>query len=732
VKEERDNRLVSIVRPLVPGDPARLGGYRLLGRLGEGGMGVVHLGRSVGGRLVAVKVIRQRFAEDAEYRARFRREITAAASVTGAFTAAVLDAAPDEDPPWIATAYLPGRTLRTAISDHGPLPPESVRALGAGLAEGLAEIHRAGVLHRDLKPGNVMLTAHGPRLIDFGIAQVTDATAITEAGTLLGTAGYIPPERSGGAPTGPAGDVFALGAVLVFAATGRHPFGTHKAAWAALQRAQRGLADVGDIPDPARRELLRACLRPDPAARPTTADLITHFGAGGPGNAWLPPPIAEAVDRSSREPVGAAVEPVAAQGDPTADPTGGPAPDGVTEVPVVPGRRVPRRAVIGAVGLGAVGVVAAAVGWTISRDARERGRSSPGDRTGHAAVKAHPTPSRSVPKATPLWTVPLGWQLPRVTAAGAFPVAWDWGRLVRVLDPATGATRWQNDLAVTAAGAGDAVYLTDVNSLDVEAHILAINATSGTTLWGWKGPFEEFEGPRPVVVAGGRVVVGNERVRCVDAATGSLLWTAELRLVEGVAAGADLVVVQAMFGNVLCGLDAATGTERWRYTMDGGGPPVLGDGLVFTSEQRSVVHAVRADTGVPVWRQEISWLVEDDLYHGAGLVYANASGGRVVALRAETGEPAWTRQVGTDEGAQYDNFNRMALHGDTLLVSATDRTLYALHRGTGDPLWTFDTQTPAGPAALIKGATGNLVLYPTQDGNVHAVVPPSGGPRAGA
>jgi serine/threonine protein kinase len=159
------------VQRLRPDDPERVGHYRLLARLGAGGMGVVHLGRSPGGRLVAVKVISARYTADAEYRARFTREIDAARTVSGAFTASLLDADPDAETPWLATAYLPGLTLREAVGGHGSLPAPAVRTLAAGLAEALVDIHRAGLAHRDLKPGNIMLTSGGPRVIDFGIAR---------------------------------------------------------------------------------------------------------------------------------------------------------------------------------------------------------------------------------------------------------------------------------------------------------------------------------------------------------------------------------------------------------------------------------------------------------------------------------------------------------------------------------------------------------------------------------
>ena len=211
---------------LQPGDPGSVGGYRLLGRLGAGGMGQVFLGVSPGGRKVAVKLIHPVHARDPQFRERFAREIEAAQRVGGFHTAPVVDADPHADPPWMVTAYIEGPSLQEAVGRGGPLPPGTVRAVGAGLAEGLAAIHARGLVHRDLKPGNVILAADGPRIIDFGIARALDATTgITAAGAVVGTFAYMSPEQFRGEVAGPASDVFSLGSVLAFAATGRPPFG---------------------------------------------------------------------------------------------------------------------------------------------------------------------------------------------------------------------------------------------------------------------------------------------------------------------------------------------------------------------------------------------------------------------------------------------------------------------------------------------------------------------------
>src|SRR5215470_7724915 len=199
-------------------DPPQIGPYQLLARLGAGGMGQVFLGRSPGGRLVAVKVIRAELAGDPGFRARFAREVASARMVSGVFTAPVVDADPSAPLPWLVTGYVNGLSLAEAVAGHGALPVASVLALAAGLAEGLGAVHAAGVVHRDLKPSNVLLAADGPRVIDFGISRAVDATHLTSAGMVVGSPGFMSPEQAEGNPVGPASDVFSLGAVLVFAA----------------------------------------------------------------------------------------------------------------------------------------------------------------------------------------------------------------------------------------------------------------------------------------------------------------------------------------------------------------------------------------------------------------------------------------------------------------------------------------------------------------------------------
>ncbi|MCF6524683.1 serine/threonine-protein kinase, partial [Streptomyces sp. JJ36] len=325
------------MQPLEAGDPRTLGAYRLLGRLGSGGMGRVYLGRSPGGRTVAVKVVHPHFAGDDDFLVRFRREVDAARRAGEAVrTAPVLDADPDAPLPWVATGYVAGPPLHHAVAGHGPLPEPAVRALGAGLAEALAAVHRLGLVHRDVKPSNVLLTLDGPSLIDFGIARATDGTAsLTSTGVSIGSPGYMSPEQAlGRGGVGPPSDVFSLGAVLAYAATAHAPFPGDSSA-ALLYHVVHEDPELHDLSGPL-RELVAGCLAKDPAARPAPEEVAGRLaGEGGAaalsGTGWLPPALVEQVSRRAVELLHLEPEPAAGQPSgqgpdaPGEGPPGGPA-----------------------------------------------------------------------------------------------------------------------------------------------------------------------------------------------------------------------------------------------------------------------------------------------------------------------------------------------------------------------------------------------------------------------
>ncbi|HEY3507358.1 MAG TPA: serine/threonine-protein kinase, partial [Actinocatenispora sp.] len=364
-----------------------VGRYELVARLGEGAMGIVYLGRSRGGDLVAVKVMKDLWVADPDYRARFRREIGAARRVTGLYTAAPLDFDADASPPWLATRYLPGLSLRDAVRRHGAgLPPPALRALATGLAEALSAIHAAGVVHRDLKPENVLLTADGPRVIDFGIARPDDATFLTVPGGSRFTREYSAPEQAAGGPVDAAGDVFALGAVVLFAAGARDPFGSGP---------PRSAPDLSAVTDPALRRVVGACLRWEPRRRPSARQVLDRLGTGTPplaGSRWLPDGVADEIDR--RASYALDLPSLPSLPTPGATPASALGAETLPPPPVLPVPAVrpgPRRRtlVVGAAGLGVLAVAGTVVGtrW-------RRGTATPG-----AGPVASPptTPSPTTP-----------------------------------------------------------------------------------------------------------------------------------------------------------------------------------------------------------------------------------------------------------------------------------------------------------------------------------------------
>ncbi|MFD7256985.1 protein kinase [Streptomyces sp. NPDC059874] len=444
------------LEPLGPSDPPRVGPYILLGRLGAGGMGAVYLGRSPGGRTVAVKRVRPELAADPGFRARFRAEVTAARAVSGAFTAPVVDADPEDPAPWMATAYVPGVSLGRAVALAGPLPQPALRALAAGIAEALESIHAAGLTHRDLKPGNVLLALDGPHVIDFGIARAADGTVLTAAGTVLGTPAYMSPEQATAGQVGPASDVFSLGTTLAFAARGSGPFDGGRTV-DVLKRVVRGEPDLSEVPD-GLRPLVAACLAKNPADRPTPREVVAYVerdAAPRPAGAWLPPALTAAIEAAAAvmapevapvpTPPALPLPPASPPG-PLPGPQSGPPPGPQSVEQGRPGRRALLLGVAG-------GAVALAGGGTAVGLWLGRGRSGePGGakKSGHALTDPA-RPLGTGVTATPLWTAPVTEPPVQITGEGETVLAisaknaWAMGR--------TGLPVW-GPVAVTS----DALY----------------------------------------------------------------------------------------------------------------------------------------------------------------------------------------------------------------------------------------------------------------------------------
>ncbi|MDP5312177.1 protein kinase domain-containing protein [Streptomyces poriferorum] len=285
-----------VFQPLAGDDPVTIAGYRLAAKLGAGGMGKVYLSYTPGGRPVAIKVIRPEFGEDPEFRRRFAQEVQSAQRVQGLFTAPVIDADTNGAQPWLATAYVPGPSLADAVVAHGALPVEAVLLLIAGMAEALHVIHGAGIVHRDLKPSNVLLAADGPRVIDFGIAYAADATSLTGSGVTIGTPSFMAPEQAAGRRVTPATDIFALGQVAAFAATGSPAFG-EGTSHGVLYRIVHEEPDLTGVPERL-MELVSRCLAKDAEARPSVAEVIALCQTANAETVlrrpedWLPSPVA--------------------------------------------------------------------------------------------------------------------------------------------------------------------------------------------------------------------------------------------------------------------------------------------------------------------------------------------------------------------------------------------------------------------------------------------------------
>ena len=333
-----------MVGGLEPADPRLIGPYQLLGRLGAGGMGRVFLGVSAAGRPVAVKIVHAELAADPDFRARFSSEVAAARKVSGLFTALVVDADVDAPVPWLATAYVAGSSLSEAVRNRGPLTSWSLLALAAGLAKSLTAIHAAGVVHGDLKPSNVLLALDGPRVIDFGISQAAEVAPLARAGLVVGTPSFMSPEQAAGQEVGPLSDVFSLGAVLAFAATGRKPFGAGQPA-TVLERVVREAADLEGAPAEV-RPLIEQCLAKDPLRRPTAAELLA--GVTAAQSAMEPRP----------EPAPAGTAP--------ADP------DQPSGARARSGRRRPRRPLITASAVAAILAAASVVGYGLNAATHQR------------------------------------------------------------------------------------------------------------------------------------------------------------------------------------------------------------------------------------------------------------------------------------------------------------------------------------------------------------------------
>ncbi|MFI5952772.1 PQQ-binding-like beta-propeller repeat protein [Cryptosporangium sp. NPDC051539] len=713
--------------PLQPGDPERIGSYRLLARLGAGGMGVVYLGWSSGGRAVAVKVVRAQFASDPEFRARFRREVAAARTVSGAFTAPVLDADASADSPWLVTAFLPGVSLREAVEGGGALPAAALPVLAAGLAEALADIHRARLVHRDLKPDNVMLTPDGPRAIDFGIARPEDGTTITEVGMIIGTPAFMSPEQIAGGVTGPASDVFSFGAVLSYAATGALPFGSGGTV-ATLYRVLDVETDLSGISSPRLREVVAACLRREAADRPSAEEVLDLLSPEQTADAhWLPEPLLRAIEARVAQAQTWTGDADTVTFDPgaapptergvrfTAPPTG-PRPPASPRPPAAgsPGVRgtvLSRRALL----LGG-GVLTAGAAAFAGQRFLGRARRRPDPAAGPRPSPVTPASAAPPPKGVVRWTTKVADYFPEALyTVGDVVLAKTQDDQLIALDAATGRRRWKHTVTGTGTVAGGVVF----EDQSANPALARIDARTGARRWSYREDI--FEATSGQVAVGGSVVVyGWERLRALDLATGRSRWAAGVNGERGLVTDGPMLV--AAGETRLTGLDLRTGTVRWRHPIDYPLYVSAARGLVFTVDSRRVLHAITIRTGATAWLKPAFAGTCAPVPHG-DVVYAAGGRGEVFAFRVATGEILWSRFL------DQDSFLELA--DGTLYAAGTGNAVYALDASDGTLLWTYAAQVSAQPGVFLPGMTagnGQLVVG-LKSGDVRAL---AGSRRAGA
>lgn len=658
--------------PLDPADPASMGPYTLAARIGAGGMGRVYLGRSPGGRPVAVKVIRPDLAGEPGFRVRFRREVAAARRVSGAYTAPVLDADPEAATPWMATAYIAGPSLQQAIETYGPLREEPVRMLGAALAEAMAAIHALGQIHRDLKPANILLASDGPRVIDFGISRVLDDTALSVAGLVIGTAGYQAPEQAEGGLVGPAADVFALGAVLAFAATGRPPFGTGPA-HVLMYRSAHESADLAGIPGDLAR-IIAACLAKAATDRPAVHDLIAPLRSTAVTGArvWLPAPIAR--DIAGRE--ATLVRTLAI----------------TRALPAY--RRVPlsrRRLLIG--GSAVAGIAAAATGGAVLWSAG-RGRTGTGKQPGAAGSGKQPGAAgsgREFARPQLAWTAPGSGALRTPVLAGeslicAGPAA---GSATWAADVRTGKTQWTSPFTAQLPVWGNATAVTDGSSVYGVGNgfLYAADARTGKARWSWRDG-----GLIPQFVVGRTLICVDTTGRAMgfDTVMRRPVWQ---RMLYDVRPGATLASAAVspeanLFylgdsNGVLQAFDVATGTTRWGLVGGGfGGTLLPAGGLLYVAGRPNAgLTALDARTGTTRWTSQLRAY---SLVISGGRLFVGGDG--LAALDPMTGVTQWARS-GEAGGMNLDNGIATAAGG--VLVYVRSQQLEGVNPAAGQVVWSL-------------------------------------------
>ncbi|MEU5250339.1 protein kinase domain-containing protein [Streptomyces longwoodensis] len=753
-------------------DPKSVGGYRIVGRLGSGGMGVVYRGRARSGREVAVKVVHSQYAEDGVFRTRFRQEIEAVRKVSGAFTAPVVDADPEAARPWMATQYVPGPSLADHIRAHGPLRGTALRRLALGLLEALRDIHRAGVVHRDLKPANVLIAEDGPRVIDFGISRAAGNQTLTETGHMIGTPPFMSPEQLTDARSaGPASDVFSLGSLLVYAATGRGPFDADSPYLTAYQ-VLTAEPDLTGLPEPL-RAVLADCLAKDAGDRPALDDLAGRLAEALPRSA---PDDDPTVALRRPDPGPTAPEPTGSRTGgphPAGPATGGPRADGpaagdahagpASPEPPRP-RRTRRRARLVALSAGAAVLAAALTAYLLSGP-------------GHGGT-AGPDAGRG-PTAGSRWeALPAGWRPWRTTvfadaasgvrtssrgstgglfcapATGALYCAGD-GVLPVRFDTLTGKLLWRS--AAGASGGEGARY--EYRVLGVAGQVLLVRQSVLAELEGdrtssvvaldtrtgarrWSRALVRGSQTAPALAAGLALVpdTGGRTVTARSPRDGARLWSAGLpagHSCEFPASAGGLYAVCTSYGagadTRLLRVDPADGTVRTLATLEPRSTylGVLDGRHVFAEESGSEAsdldgtaygRAVLVDGSTGGRRTvPLAGTPRGPVTLTGGLLCFTLSNGLLTAYAPTTGKRLWQSRTTLEQGGTpvADGTGR------TLFVASVSGRVAALDSRSGTVLW--ESYPRAGGADNGFGSqihrAGGALTVATADGTVFALDP---------
>ncbi|MFI8071891.1 PQQ-binding-like beta-propeller repeat protein [Streptomyces sp. NPDC086033] len=710
-------------------DPESVGGYRIESRIGTGGMGVVYLGRSASGRAVAVKVVHTRYADNPEFRARFRQEIAAARRVSGAFTAPVVDADPEAQRPWMATAFVPGRTLADRVDESGPLDWPALRRLGTELAEALREIHRAEVVHRDLKPSNVLLLESegddgAVRVIDFGISRAADSDVRTQTGMVMGSPPFMAPEQfSRPHEVGSAVDVFSLGAVLVYAATGHSPFEAENAYLAAYNTVH-GEPRLGELPEQL-RPLVSRCLAKEPTDRPTSGEVLERL-AGLPEELPGGRPAEEVSQAPEIRTTDVVTSPLGHMG------------------PVRQKRRgrklwaaVAAVALLGGAGAAAVAVVE------------------------HEPASTVDEFDALAPRTTPSGTTPAGWRPwhnalgaggkdesmsigPSCTpdALGVF-CASEQVALMR-LNPATGNVEWTKPMSRKQVSSfsvrGPVVHdgVVFVYGADRSQGVDAYDGRTGERLWQLKGPLGEFDSLGGVLLVrlGQLDSSDTARYAAYEPRTGKELWRRELTstsaspfyegpkdtLYADLRGGeGGIARLDARTGRTLGRVDAPKG-DLWLATVH--------DGTAYYArwEDDSGVSAaffVQDLSSGKTRRIDFPWSVEPEappLVQGDTMYIFDYGHETLLALDVKKGKPLWS------SSRDLRVFSEPAYHAGRLYVTMPDTSIVALDPRTGKEIGrtnpSFDTTgrsfeelSPSSVPPLLVGD----VLYGVSEPGIFSV-----------